>query len=168
MSISACPSILPLSPFSDCERASIISLRDKNILKSSAIITTINGPPRNSAAANCQPIKTMMMIVSSATRFVDASWKAIAAVKFAPLRKIGAVGKSGGRQGHRRERTGRRRCPQAAGNREGFRRIVRQQFCHFTFGNDCLHRRRQAEAKDERPKNFPKHGERHPERVANS
>src|SRR5437870_11546608 len=30
----------------------------------------------------------MMIMVSSATKFVDASWNAIAAVKFAPLRKI--------------------------------------------------------------------------------
>src|SRR5437016_13203295 len=29
-----------------------------------------------------------MIMVSAATRFVDASWNAIAAVKFAPLRKI--------------------------------------------------------------------------------
>src|SRR5438034_5815862 len=63
-------------------------LCDRNLLNRSAISTTINGPPRNSAAANCHPIRTMMMIVSSATKFVDASWNAIAAVKFAPLRKI--------------------------------------------------------------------------------
>src|SRR5436305_11434967 len=49
---------------------------------------TIKRPPKNSAAANCQPIRTMMIMVSSATKFVDASWNAIAAVKFAPLRKI--------------------------------------------------------------------------------
>src|SRR5215510_13940374 len=48
----------------------------------------INGPPTNSASANCQPIKTIMMMPSSITRFVEANWKAIAAVKFAPLRKI--------------------------------------------------------------------------------
>lgn len=46
----------------------------------------IAGAPRNSAAANCQPMSTIMM--SSITRFVDASWKTIAAVKFAPLRKM--------------------------------------------------------------------------------
>src|SRR5205085_7983104 len=55
---------------------------------SNAISTTIIGPPINSAAANCHPISTMMIMVSSATKFVDASWKAIAAVKLAPLRKI--------------------------------------------------------------------------------
>src|SRR5437773_9067815 len=88
MSISAWPSILPLSPLPACVRASATSLRDKNLLNSSAMITTINGPPTNSAAANCQPMSTMMMMVSSATKLVEASSKAIAAVKFAPLRKI--------------------------------------------------------------------------------
>src|SRR5438874_3738613 len=50
--------------------------------------TTINGPPTNSAAANCHPISTMMMMVNSATKLVEASSNAIAAVKSAPLRKI--------------------------------------------------------------------------------
>src|SRR5437870_9292261 len=88
MSISAWPSILPLRPLSACVRASATSLRDKNILNSTATNTTINGPPTNSAAANCQPMSTTMMMVSSATKLVEASSKAIAAVKFAPLRKI--------------------------------------------------------------------------------
>src|SRR6266403_805961 len=88
MSISAWPSIVPLSPLPACVRASATSLRDKNSLNSSAMRTTINGPPTNSAAANCQPISTMMMMVSSATKFVEASSNAIAAVKLAPLRKI--------------------------------------------------------------------------------
>src|SRR5437899_12706637 len=52
------------------------------------MITTINRPPANSASANCQPISTIKMMLSSATRFVDANSKAIAAVKSAPLRKI--------------------------------------------------------------------------------
>src|SRR5439155_1087105 len=42
----------------------------------------------NSAAANGQPSTRIMMILSSTTRFVDANSKAMAAVKFAPLRKI--------------------------------------------------------------------------------
>src|SRR6266403_4857703 len=88
MSISAWPSILPLSPLPACVRASATSLRDKNSLNSSAMRTTINGPPTNSATANCQPISTMMMMVNSATKFVEASSNAIAAVKSAPLRKI--------------------------------------------------------------------------------
>jgi hypothetical protein len=36
--------------------------------------------------ANSQPISTIMMMLSSITRLVDASWNATAAVKLAPLR----------------------------------------------------------------------------------
>ena len=46
------------------------------------------GPPTNSASVNCQPISTARMMPSSITRFVEANSNAIAAVKFAPLRKI--------------------------------------------------------------------------------
>src|SRR5207253_4549399 len=60
----------------------------RKILKNIAMITTINRPPANSASANCQPIRTIKMMLSSATRFVDATSKAIAAVKSAPFRKI--------------------------------------------------------------------------------
>src|SRR5205823_11737224 len=45
-------------------------------------------PPTNSAAVNCHPMRMARMIPSSITRFVEANSKAIAAVKFAPLRKI--------------------------------------------------------------------------------
>src|SRR5712692_11988181 len=48
----------------------------------------MSGPPTNSASVNCHPIRMARMIPSSATRFVEASMKAIDAVKFAPLRKI--------------------------------------------------------------------------------
>ena len=44
------------------------------------------GPPTNSAAVNCQPINNARMIPNSTTRLVEAISKAIAAVKFAPLR----------------------------------------------------------------------------------
>lgn len=46
------------------------------------------GPPTNSAAANCQPMRMMRTMPSSMTRFVEATSKAIAALKSAPLRKI--------------------------------------------------------------------------------
>ena len=46
----------------------------------------ITGPPTNSAAVNCQPINNARITPSSTTRFVEAISKAIAAVKFAPLR----------------------------------------------------------------------------------
>src|ERR1700731_2708295 len=80
--------MLPLIPLSACFRASPINFRDRKILKSTAIITIINGPPVNSASANCQPIRTIRMTLSSATRLVEASSNAIAAVKSAPFRKI--------------------------------------------------------------------------------
>ena len=44
------------------------------------------GPPTNSPAVNCQPIRTARMIPSSTTRLVEANWNAIAEVKSAPLR----------------------------------------------------------------------------------
>src|SRR5262245_54690248 len=46
------------------------------------------GPPTNSASVNCQPINSHRITPSSITRFVEANWNAMAAVKFAPLRKI--------------------------------------------------------------------------------
>src|SRR5205823_7572228 len=82
-----CPSIFPFKPLSACSRACLTSLRDRNSRKSTAMIATISGPPANSAAANCQPSNTIIMIDNSATRLVDASSNAIAAVKSAPLRK---------------------------------------------------------------------------------
>ena len=45
------------------------------------------GPPTNSAAANCQPSRTAISTLSSITRLVEANWKAMAAMKSAPLRK---------------------------------------------------------------------------------
>ncbi len=45
-------------------------------------------PPTNSAAVNCHAIRTASRMPSSITRFVEANWNAIAAVKSAPRRKI--------------------------------------------------------------------------------
>ena len=45
-------------------------------------------PPVNSARANCQPSIMNMMIPNSITRFVEANSKAMADVKYAPLRKM--------------------------------------------------------------------------------
>src|SRR5207237_9740777 len=75
-------------PLSALRHAPATSLCNKTILNISAMRTPINGPPMNSAAANCHPISTMMMMVNSATKLVEASSNAIAAVKSAPLRKI--------------------------------------------------------------------------------
>jgi len=44
-------------------------------------------PPMNSAAANCQPIRTQSTIPSSNTRFVEANWKASAEAADAPFWK---------------------------------------------------------------------------------
>src|SRR5439155_16913084 len=87
MSISAWPSILPSTPRSAFSRASSTSRRLSSSRKTSAKSTIISGPPTNSPSTNCQPSSSAMMIPSSITRFVEANWNAIAAVKSAPLRK---------------------------------------------------------------------------------
>jgi hypothetical protein len=53
-----------------------------------AVSSAIIKPPTNSAATNCQPISTAMMMPSSETKLLETNWKAIAAIKSAPLRKI--------------------------------------------------------------------------------
>lgn len=49
--------------------------------------STMTGAPMNSANMNCQPRNASMMMLNSSTRLVEAISKAMAAVKFAPLRK---------------------------------------------------------------------------------
>src|SRR5712691_6648448 len=87
MSISAWPSIEPSLPFSASRRASSTSRGLRKARKTSATRMIISGPPTNSPATNCQPSSTAITIPSSATRFVEAISKAIAAVKSAPWRK---------------------------------------------------------------------------------
>src|SRR5206468_622418 len=53
-----------------------------------ARIATIRTPPTNTASVNCQPSSNARITPSSITRFVEANSKAIAAVKFAPFRKM--------------------------------------------------------------------------------
>ncbi len=60
----------------------------RNSLNSRAMIAIMIGPPTNSASVNCHPSSTASRIPSSMTRLVEANSKAIAAVKFAPRRKI--------------------------------------------------------------------------------
>ena len=48
----------------------------------------MSGAPTNSANVSCQPSSASIMMLSSTTRLVEASSKAIAAVKSAPFRKI--------------------------------------------------------------------------------
>jgi hypothetical protein len=57
-----------------------------NKRNSTASTAIMIGPPANSAAVNCQPINKARMTPSSTTRFVEPISKAIAAVKFEPLR----------------------------------------------------------------------------------
>ncbi len=86
MSIAAWPSIDPARPRLACSSAaSTVGLR-RNARKSSATTPIMIAPPRYSPTANCQPISSTRMIPSSITRFVEATWNAIAAVKSAPLR----------------------------------------------------------------------------------
>ena len=60
----------------------------RNARNSRTRTTIITGPPTNSASANRHPINTASTTPSSITRFVEANSNAIAAVKFAPFRKI--------------------------------------------------------------------------------
>src|SRR5438552_13773780 len=87
MSIAACPSMYPRRPRSACARASATSRRDATRRSTSASTTIMIGPPTNSAAVNCQPIRIARMMPSSITRLVDAISNAIAAVKSAPFWK---------------------------------------------------------------------------------
>ena len=87
MSISACPSIRPAMPRSACRLASATISGRKKSRKSTTSKATMTGAPTASANMNCQPMSTTRMVLSSLTRFVDAIWNAIAAVKLAPLRK---------------------------------------------------------------------------------
>src|SRR5919197_2254577 len=87
MSISAWPSIRPSTPRSACARASSTGPRRRKSRKTSASSTIISGPPTNSPSVNCQPRTRAIRIPSSATRFVEANSKAVAAVKSAPRRK---------------------------------------------------------------------------------
>jgi hypothetical protein len=69
-----------------CSRAFSISRVRTNNRNNTASSTIMIGPPTNSAAVNCQPISSAMMMPSSTTRLVEPISKAIAAVKCAPLR----------------------------------------------------------------------------------
>src|SRR5579859_2625852 len=88
ISIAACPSILPVSPFSACSFALCTSFGVKVKRKSTAMKITIKRPPTNSAAVNCHPIRTIKIIPSSITRLVEASSNAIAETKLAPFWKM--------------------------------------------------------------------------------
>jgi len=134
--------------------------REKNS-EEHAIRTTITSPPANSASANCHPISTMRMMLSSATKFVEAISNAIAAVKSAPFRKWSVPARQ-----PRRNRTMRRRR-------------VRCQWRDFsanrpaTACSSLLLKRPPALHPTVRiPKStatkFPEHGKRHPESVSES
>jgi len=86
MSMSAWPSIDPATPWSAWARAASTMRRRTNSRNAIARNTIISGPPTNSAKVNCHPSSSAMMTPSSTTRLVEPISKAIAAVKFAPLR----------------------------------------------------------------------------------
>ena len=86
MSIRAWPSIEPARPRSACTCAATTSFCRRSTRKRAAMSTIITGPPTNSAAVNCHPRSSAMMIPSSITRLVDAISNTITAVKLAPLR----------------------------------------------------------------------------------
>src|SRR6266511_133257 len=77
----------PTTPRSASARASSINWDLRKARKRIASSTIISGPPTNSPRVNCQPRISAMRMPSSTTRLVEANWKVIAAVKFAPLRK---------------------------------------------------------------------------------
>lgn len=87
MSISAWPSILPCKPGSACALLHSSPLAETAGSNTTRIATIIVAP-MNSAAANCHPIRTTMMLASSATRFVDVNSKTMAAAKCTLFRKM--------------------------------------------------------------------------------
>ena len=77
----------PLSAASACSRAPSSSRGETRNTTASQTSTIRMRPPTNSAAVNCQPMKTQITIPISNTRFVEANWKTIAAAKLAPFWK---------------------------------------------------------------------------------
>jgi len=57
----------PFNPLVGSASASLKSFPEGKILNSAAMSTTIKGPPVNSAKANCQPISTIKITLSSIT-----------------------------------------------------------------------------------------------------
>ena len=84
MSISACPSIRPCTSLfaramAACTRVGLRTRR--RIAASRAIITT---PPANWARVKRHPMSDHRISPSSSTRFVEANWNTMAAVKSPP------------------------------------------------------------------------------------
>src|SRR5712692_2554117 len=88
ISMAACPYIRPITTFSDWVLALSTSLGVRVNRKSTPMKITIRMPPRNSAAVNCHPSRTIKIIPSSITRLVEASSNAIAETKLAPFWKM--------------------------------------------------------------------------------
>src|SRR3984893_3822563 len=151
MSIAACPSMRPPSPRSTCRRAS--STRQGVITARSMTVSsaTIIKPPANSAATNCQPISTARMMPSSRTRLVEANWKAIAAMKSAPFRKIDRANATADD------------AAECSRNHDRAQRGIGQEAAHLALGYDRLNNARQGKAEDQRPQDFPSHRKSHRE-----
>lgn len=87
MSIAALPSMRPTTPRSTCFRASATRAGVIASRSSHTSSTIMIEPPMNSARTNWRPSSTQRMTPGSSTRFVEADWNVIAAMKSAPLRK---------------------------------------------------------------------------------
>ena len=86
MSMAVCPSMDPARPRSAWTLASATSRWRSASRKITVMRTIMIGPPTNSAAVNCHPSKSAMMMPNSTTRLVEAISKTMAAVKSAPFR----------------------------------------------------------------------------------
>lgn len=71
--------------------------------------------------------------------------------------EVGALAEQRSRQGHRGIRARRRGRPQPGGHRQGARAVIAHQRHDRRAPHDGLHHRREGEADDQRPQNFPCH-----------
>ena len=80
--------------------------------------------------------------------------------------EVGAAAKDGARHRHGRVGAGGARGAKPASDPERTRGVVREETAHLLLGDDSLHRRRNCEAEDQRPEDFPEHPEGEAERIA--
>ena len=117
------------------------------------------GPPTNSPSVNCQPRISAIAIPSSITRFVEAIWNAIAAVKSAPFRKSERASATAAYE-HEDDA-----APNPAAFSERPRRVVGERPLDGPLRDERLHDRREQEPEDERPEDLPRHPEAQLERL---
>ncbi len=117
------------------------------------------GPPTNSPSVNCQPRISAIAIPSSITRFVEAIWNAIAAVKSAPFRKSERASATAAYE-HEDDA-----APNAAAFRSDRGESSEQRPLDRAPRDERLHDRREQEPEDERPQDLPRHPEAQLERL---